>query len=399
LVLAAAGAAAAIELQSVPAARSAQGLGAEPDEIFIPGNEIPESTFFGETISRSGNTLLVGLPGYKDQTGRVAVFTRNKPTGEWKRDGSIDSPSGQPQEAFGFSVAFEDNVAVSLAADALFVFRHKHSGFALTQTLSSTASHRFDRVTLWHKWAFVSGVENGQNVIHVFKVLPAGFLVPVQKLHSDGSPDDGFGTALAVSNGTLVVGAPGDDETRGAAYIFELRAGHGPRRWVRSQKIVVPGGASLDSFGTAVAVGNGVLAIGAPGEFVAEDPDCGFGVYFGATYVLRRAGGEWTQQQKLMAPRCQSGFGALVAVGGEWLIGAAPSSFPEQGGQPVVYQKNANGAYAPLARVENSAEEIFDVLYLSGQTLYVGRPFERGDFAVGAVNIFDLDNLTFLPAQ
>ena len=52
---------------------------------------------------------------------------------------------------------------------------------------------------------------------------------------SDADEDDGFGTSVAISGDTVVVGAPSEDGTpghtnRGAAYVFERNYRPGRRR-------------------------------------------------------------------------------------------------------------------------------------------------------------------------
>ena len=47
---------------------------------------------------------------------------------------------------------------------------------------------------------------------------------------SDGAANDAFGSSVAISGSTVVVGAPGKNSSTGAAYVFTRRARPGPSR-------------------------------------------------------------------------------------------------------------------------------------------------------------------------
>lgn len=66
----------------------------------------------------------------------------------------------------------------------------------------------------------------------------------------DGAPADGFGASIARDGDRLLVGAPGIDERRGAAYLFERRDG----RWVETEKLTVEGAEPGAEYGTSVAL-------------------------------------------------------------------------------------------------------------------------------------------------
>ncbi len=85
-----------------------------------------------------------------------------------------------------------------------------------------------------------------------------------------------FGAALAVSGSTLLVGAPGDDtlgEDAGAAYLYDLATGD------LIQKLLREGGEAFDKFGTSVALSGSTAIVGSPG-----DPSLAF-FFTGAAYA------------------------------------------------------------------------------------------------------------------
>ncbi|MFI5307859.1 MAG: FG-GAP repeat protein [Polyangiales bacterium] len=133
-------------------------------------------------------------------------------------------------------------------------------------------------------------------------------------LAPDGSANDHFGMAVAVSGDTAVIGAEGDSSKHGAAYVY-LRNG---QSWTLQQKLVAADGANGDEFGHAVAIDGNTVVVGAYGDDDNADLS-------GSAYVFVRSGTTWTQQQKLLATGGFAGdeFGASVAISGDTaLIGA-----------------------------------------------------------------------------
>ena len=117
---------------------------------------------------------------------------------------------------------------------------------------------------------------------------------------SDGASKDGFGTSVAMSGSTVVVGAPDADSFTGAAYIFVNSGG----TWSQQAELTASDGAPDDFFG-AVAISGSTVVVG------AQDHDS-----MGAAYVFVNSGGTWSQQAKLTASDGASGdsFGISVAM-------------------------------------------------------------------------------------
>ncbi len=136
---------------------------------------------------------------------------------------------------------------------------------------------------------------------------------------SDGAIDDRFGTSVAVSGDTAVVGAAdvkiGDNYYQGAAYVFARQDGV----WTETQKLTASDGAGMADFGTAVAIAGDTILISAIGANVGGNSNQG------AVYVFGQSGGVWTQTQKLAADDGGSGdaFGNTITVNGSTAFIAA----------------------------------------------------------------------------
>jgi hypothetical protein len=111
--------------------------------------------------------------------------------------------------------------------------------------------------------------DEGPGVAHVF-AREGGKWVAETVLSRPGAKGrEEFGAAVAVSGERVVIGAPlaadgpgGDGETTGAAWVFTKAGG----KWDAGVRLVEPGAAHSDDFGAAVAISAGTVAVGAPGE-------------------------------------------------------------------------------------------------------------------------------------
>ena len=140
---------------------------------------------------------------------------------------------------------------------------------------------------------------------------------------SDGAAGDAFGTSVALSGQTLIVGANADDdsgEDSGSAYVFVQDGA----AWMEEAKLLAPDGQAGDQFGTAVAISGDIAVIGAPradleGEDEDKSKDCG------AVYVFRYNGLNWTEESKLTAGDGKKDdlFGTSVSISGDYVaVGA-----------------------------------------------------------------------------
>jgi hypothetical protein len=173
-------------------------------------------------------------------------------------------------------------------------------------------------------------------------------------------PGDGFGASLALGSGLLVVGAPGEDggasgeeepaasvAGSGAAYVFQ-RVGNG---WQQLAYLKAEQPTLNAAFGTMVAISGDTIVVGAPGyAYVPPAPEpaagemgemgemAGMGAaappavarptayQAGAAYVFVREGDTWVQQAVLTAdaPSVADYFGSVLAISGDTIVVGAP---------------------------------------------------------------------------
>ena len=211
---------------------------------------------------------------------------------------------------------------------------------------------------------------------------------------SDGAGGDRFGTTVAVSGATALVGAPyatvGGIDLQGAAYVFTESGG----TWTQTQKLTASDGTLGDGFGNSVALDGTTALIGADSVNVGV----------GAAYVFTESGGTWTQTQELSVSGGVSGdnFGSSVALDGTTaLVGA----FGVNNTQGAAYVFDDSGGTwnqtQELTAADGTAADQFGwSVALSGTTALVGaNNASTASGHVGAVYVFDDSGGTWSQAQ
>lgn len=243
---------------------------------------------------------------------------------------------------------------------------------------------------------------------------------------SNTGSGDLFGTAVAISGDTIVIGAPSEssnatavngDQTNdlvlraGAAYVF-IRAG---ATWSQQAYLKGPAPGSNDRFGHAVGLSEDSIVVGAPGEGsgatgVNGDPLDSSMPSSGAAYVFVRNGVAWNQEAYLKASNTGAFdfFGHSVGISGDTVVVGAHQEASKatgvNGDQTNDLLSKAGAAYAfgrsdgtwsqqaYLKASNTGPDDQFGIsVAVSGQTIVVGAPFE--DSNATGVNGDALNNL------
>ena len=210
---------------------------------------------------------------------------------------------------------------------------------------------------------------------------------------------DQFGSSVAMSGDTIVVGAPFEDSNpalgnannsltdSGAVYVY-VKDGNG--NWIEQALLKASNAGSGDRFGNSVAIYGDILAVGASFEdSIAGDS--------GAVYVFTRdVNGLWSQQQLLKAANTNSNdlFGGSISISEDRLVVGAvfeDSVFPNSGAA-YVFERDSAGNWFQQAFLKasnaGSGDEFGTSVSLSGDRLVVGAVNEdSGRNANGANNI------------
>jgi FG-GAP repeat len=148
--------------------------------------------------------------------------------------------------------------------------------------------------------------------------LPPGAHALEQKLvAADGSGNDALAFSVAIDGDTAVLGAPGDDGSKGAVYVFTRSGG----TWAQSAKLTASDGAGGDLLGQSVAIDGDTIVAGAPLD------DAGANLNQGSAYTFARTGAAArTETAKLTAADGAGGdlLGQSVAIDGDTIVAGAP---------------------------------------------------------------------------
>lgn len=189
-----------------------------------------------------------------------------------------------------------------------------------------------------------------------------------------GAADDRLGRAVSYSSDSIAIGAPTDDSgalvDAGSVYVY-VRSGS---VWTRQQKIDPPVPEQNAAFGSSVAISGNTLVVGSPFASTSD------GSASGAVYVYTRTGSTWSLQQALdPATRTTNDkFGSSVDVEGDSLIaGARTGDVTTNGAQGTAYVFTRTGSVwteqQRLTAADGATADNFgNSVALSGNTAIVG---------------------------
>ncbi|MFT3742720.1 MAG: CSLREA domain-containing protein [Pyrinomonadaceae bacterium] len=212
----------------------------------------------------------------------------------------------------------------------------------------------------------------------------------LEALHPDavtklvaGSPrtNDLFGSSVAVSGDTAIVGAPvatsGSPNNNGTAYVY-VRNGAG---WTLQQQLSATDSPSddRDGFGFSVAISGDTVIVGAP-----RRGDQSSGDDYGAAYVFARNGSTWALQKKLSPTdtplaECESEFGKSVAISGDTAVVATNGCVETSENESIVHVFVRGGSlWSPQAMLLSpaaSGDDFFGTsVALQGDMAIIGDP-------------------------
>ena len=245
------------------------------------------ATGFGAALAVQDGTLVVGSDGDIVAKGglpaiRAAIFARLAQG--WRFKQPIESLTRTPNDGFGRAVAITGDV-IAVGADrdseggaergAVHVFRP-----APDRTLQliaklrpgpqgkGAAPTRFGKSLSAFKGRLAVGAPGPAanssviGAIHLFDAIRENLTSNVLS-SSNATPGDEFGRSVSLSEGHLLIGAPGEQSSAGAAYVYDVQN-------IGSEIQIRPGGlAPNDQFGAAVSLFRNQIVIGAPGTTAA----------------------------------------------------------------------------------------------------------------------------------
>jgi len=366
-------------------------------QAYIKASNTGAGDQFGYSVALSVDTLVVGAfnedgdatstgvsgtdNNNRNNAGAAYVFVRNG--GVWTQQAYLKASNPTQSAWFGHSVTVEgDTIAVGSP-----LYLSDYSGAVYIFTRSGTT---------WTQQAFLRPSNIGSN--------------------------DRFGDSVALSGGTLAIGAYAEDGdasstlgntndnllNSGAVYVF---TGSGAN-WTQQAYIKAFNAGSADAFSErSLALEGDTLVVGAWGEdgdstsSVGSPNNSASGA--GAVYVYTRTGTVWSLEAYLKASNAAAtdAFGYSVSLDADTLaVGAVnedgdanstvtvPNEAAYNSGAVYIFTRSG-GAWSQQAYLKASTARVSDwfgsAVSLSGDTLLVGAYFEDGDASSTVNNLND----------
>lgn len=329
---------------------------------------------YGNAVAIEGNIAVVAAKGENDGQGAVYVF--KKVNGSWELVQKLTASDGEAGDGFGSSVAIDgDHIVVGASGDddggqdagAAYVFQIDGGTWGEQAKITggpdaAAGDHFGDDVDIDGGTIVVGawgdddyGEDSG--AAYVFSLDGDSWYEQGKLTAGDGESGAEFGWSVAIDGDDIVVGAVGDGNGAGAAYVYTLAGA----TWLEQTKLTASDGESGDNFGWDVDIDGDDIIVGATGD---DDQ----GVDSGAAYVFGNDGLSWSQEIKLTGSSASDAahFGSSVALDGDVaLVGAGGQS--EGTGAAYVF-KDVSGTWTEHAMI-------------------VARDGEPGDYFGSAVDV------------
>lgn len=361
-------------------------------QAYLKASTNGPSDSFGFAVAISGNTAVVGAPEEDSNAANVngnqnddslgnsgAAYVFVRTAGAWTQQAYLKASNPGNGDGFGSSVAISgETIVVGAPAE------------------DSNATG-------------VDGPDNnfavGSGAAYVFtRVLGTTWIPDAYLKASNTDLGDSFGTSVAISGDTIIVGAPLEDSTAtgvngatgnagadsGAAYVFFRELG----AWAPQAYFKASNTGNDDRFGASVAISGDQAVVGAPREDgVANEA--------GAAYTFARTGVNWLPGADLKAPNAGADdeFGAAAAISGDLLIVGAPNEDSPATGVNGAQNDGSNNSGAAYVFARNGALWPFEA-YLKSSFNTVGNEFGgsvsiSGNVAIAGGQFEDTNSLGF----
>jgi len=377
-----------------------------------------EGDNFGRSVAISGDFAVVGAPdkeiGSNASQGAAYIFRRT--ANGWTEQTRLTANNGASFDYFGASVAISGNYVVvgaygktiggAFNRGAAYMFFQSAGGvWSQVQQLVSTDPAAFDAfgnsVAISPTYVVVGasgktiGTNSRQGAVYVFSITAFSLAGPVwgqdqRLIATDGAATDGFGTSIAISGTSILVGAPRKtilgNANEGAAYVF-LRSTFNV--WIQQVRLTSADVANA-YFGQSVAIAGDRAVVGSYGRTVSGNASQG------RAYAFLRTSGSWNVSHTLSAPTGAAGdwFGYSVAVQGDYVLIGAPNrnggGIPNQGAVYVFQFSKPEHVRQLLTDINPSDRSTGGAVALdNGRYIINGTDFEESK---GKVSFGTLDN-------
>jgi hypothetical protein len=222
----------------------------------------------------------------------------------------------------------------------------------------------------------MAGDNNGVGATWIFVKNSGGVWIQQQKLVSASAIGAAAqGSAVAIFDSFVVVGAPSDDFSNGAVFVYEMVGGI----FVEQQKLIGSGGNTPSNRGISVGVSSNTIIFG--GNIFNID---------GAVWVFENANSSWSEQVRIDAAPATD-FGRAVSLSGNGLSMAVSGLVGVLSNTVFLYRFGVGGWTQEFSVQKNIvAFGTRLALNFGATSLIVGSPNETG--GIGAIYLYSRTN-------
>ncbi len=289
-------------------------------EVRIVGAEVEQADEFGWSSAISGDTMVISAPFDDDLgTDAGALYVYDLIDGVWTQTARLMAENGGEADWFARWVKIDGDLIAAgspffdpqqdgQAMGAVYLFQRENDGWTQIAQVTPSDPHRGtafgylldvegdllavgapgEAIPEEDEEPEVGGAvyvfrRQGDDWIEVAKLKP-----PVPILGDD------FGGEVAIEGEVIIVGSP-ERQVDGAfgagtVYVFEPTAAG----WEVSSELRPPSVAPLDSFGAAIDIQNGLVAVGSRADITGENS--------GVVYLFERDAASWAAGGSIRAP-------------------------------------------------------------------------------------------------
>ena len=367
----------------------------------LTASDIFSGTYFGSSVSISGNTIIVGSllsDGNVIRTGAAYIFI--EPAGGWSNiteTAKLTASDGASYDYFGNAVSISgDTVIVGTYKDddngtnsgAAYVFSKPVNGWTnMTETAKLTASDGASHdyfgfsVCVSGDTAFVGAIDddndngNEAGATYVFSKPVNGWntMTETQKtlppIYYSNNEDNYYGHSVAIDGNYAVVGTYGYEGRKGRAFVLYYNG----TNWVTQAQLTASTANYSDDFGYSVSISGNTIVVGAYG-------DDNNGTNTGAVYVFNKPVNGWTDMTETVRLNASDGsnwFGRFVSISGDNIV-VGNDLIDNAKGAAYVFTKPAGGwtnmtETAKLTASDGLGYDYFgNAVSISGETIVVG---------------------------
>ncbi len=360
--------------------------------VLLPGSLLAQG--FGGSVVVWGNEVLVADPDFGGTEGG-GIYTYIRDGDRWIEAGRLTGPESSAGDGFGYGIVLSgDRMLVtalnprSPGGGGVHSYLRTETGWSHEGMLVADGLPEgmvmANAALSGDQAAVATASMNSDGAVLLFRSA-AGAWVQEAMLESPRPGErTGFGGSIALSDDLLVVGAPGADSARGAAFVYEP----GPDGWTMTAELTGSGDGSYMGSAALIMEDRILVAAGHP----LSDP--------GSVVAFAREDDAWTEVGRLGAFDGSPGdqFGTTMASDGATLWVGAPGVDTRRGG---IYEFAADGtggwaSATKLTEPEPAPGAWMGTLVAYGNGILVsGMP--RDDYGAGTALILEREGSAWTP--